>query len=195
MSNKGILIILSGPSGVGKGTIREKLMLLGNLNLDYSISMTTRTPRIGEVNGTDYFFISREEFEQNIKDEKLLEWAEFVGNYYGTPCEYVEKVLKTGKNLLLEIEVEGALQVMERCQNPLTIFIVPPDMNELEKRIRGRRTEEETIVKQRLLKASKEMLLKNNYKYVVINDDANRAAGEVATIIEWHMKNNERTEN
>lgn len=130
---KGLLIIISGPSGVGKGTIRNYFMNDESLNLTYSISMTTRSPRAGEVDGKDYIFTTREKFEEEIKNGGLLEWAEFVGNYYGTPMKHVEELRNQGKNVLLEIEVQGATQVREKCPDALSIFIIPPSMEELEK--------------------------------------------------------------
>ena len=186
---KGILIILSGPSGVGKGTVREQLFKDESLNLAYSISMTTRKPRPGERDGVDYFFVEETEFEEKIKEGKLLEWAKFVGNYYGTPKDYVEQLLAQGKNVVLEIEVQGALQVMEKCPDATTIFIVPPSFEELERRIRGRRTEDEAIVQERLAKARKEIATKDEYKYVVENDDVMLAKEQIATIIKNHCTN------
>ena len=185
---KGLLIIISGPSGVGKGTIRSYFMDDASLKLAYSISMTTRNPRAGEMNGVDYIFTTKEEFEQAIKEGGLLEWAEFVGNYYGTPMEEVEKLRNEGKNVLLEIEVQGATQVRKKCPDALTIFIIPPSMEELEKRIRGRRSEPEEIVQQRLAKAQKEMQMVNEYKYIVCNDDPKLAADLISSIIKRHME-------
>lgn len=187
--NKGLLIIISGPSGVGKGTIRSFLMNDELLKLVYSISMTTRTPREGEVNGRDYIFTSKEKFEQAIGQGELLEWAEFVGNYYGTPLSVVEDLRNQGKNVLLEIEVQGAMQVREKCPDALSIFIIPPNMEELEKRIRGRHSEAEEIVQQRLAKAAGEMKMIKDYKYVVCNDDPQLAADMIALIIKRHMLN------
>ncbi len=186
---KGLLIIISGPSGVGKGTIRSFLMNDELLKLVYSISMTTRTPREGEVNGKDYIFTSKEKFEQAIGQGELLEWAEFVGNYYGTPLSVVEDLRNQGKNVLLEIEVQGAMQVREKCPDALSIFIIPPNMEELEKRIRGRHSEAEEIVQQRLAKAAGEMKMIKDYKYVVCNDDPQLAADMIALIIKRHMLN------
>ena len=188
LMKKGLLIIISGPSGVGKGTVRNYFMNEEDLKLAYSISMTTRAPRENEKDGVDYIFTSKEDFEKAIHDGELLEWAEFVGNEYGTPMSYVEKLRNEGKNVLLEIEVQGAMQVSEKCPDALSIFIIPPSMEELEKRIRGRRTEPEEIVQQRLAKASKEMKMVNNYKYIVCNDDPKLAADMIATIIRRHME-------
>lgn len=185
---KGLLIIISGPSGVGKGTIRNYFMNDESLNLTYSISMTTRSPRAGEVDGKDYIFTTREKFEEEIRSGGLLEWAEFVGNYYGTPMKHVEELRNQGKNVLLEIEVQGATQVREKCPDALSIFIIPPSMEELEKRIRGRRSEAEEIVQQRLAKASKEMQMIKDYKFVVCNEDPQLAADMVALIIRRYQR-------
>jgi guanylate kinase len=184
---KGLLVVISGPSGVGKGTVRERFMNDPELNLAYSISMTSRQRRPGEKDGVDYYFVTRQRFEQAIHNNELLEWTEFVGNYYGTPVENVETLRKMGKNVLLEIEVEGAMQVKAKCPDALTIFIIPPSMEELEKRIRGRRTEPEEIVQQRLAKANREMNMIGQYKYVVCNDDPDLAAELISVIIKRHM--------
>ncbi|MFR7591141.1 MAG: guanylate kinase [Longibaculum sp.] len=184
---KGLLIILSGPSGVGKGTVRQELFKDESLNLAYSISMTTRKPRPTEKEGVDYFFVSEEEFVAKIENDELLEYAKFVGNYYGTPKFYVEKLLNEGKNVVLEIEVQGALQVMRKCPQALTIFLVPPSFEELERRIRGRRTEAEEVVKERLDKARKEIATKDEYKYVVENDDVLAAKEKIAEIIKENV--------
>ena len=154
---KGLLIVLSGPSGVGKGTVIKELMKNDDLKLSYSISMTTRKPRNGEVDGVNYFFVDRDTFLKAIDDGELLEHAEFVGNMYGTPVSYVEKLRNEGRNVLLEIEVQGAMQVKKKCPDALSIFIIPPSMEELASRIRGRNSEPEEIVQQRLDKAKKEM--------------------------------------
>lgn len=184
---KGLLIIMSGPSGVGKGTIRKCFMDDDSLRLAYSISMTTRKPRANEVDGVDYIFTSREHFEEAIRRGELLEWAEFVGNYYGTPLAQVEELRNEGKNVLLEIEVQGADLVRQKCPDALSIFIIPPSMEELEKRIRGRRSEPEEIVQQRLAKAENEMKLVSNYKYIVCNEDPQLAAELISSIIKRHM--------
>ena len=185
---RGLLIILSGPSGVVKGTIRKYFEKDDRLNLAYSTSMTTRSPRQGEKDGVDYFFTTKEKFEEAIKNGELLEYAEFVGNYYGTPLNEVERLRNEGKNVLLEIEVQGATQVQKRCPDALSIFIIPPSMDELERRIRGRRSEPEEIIQQRLAKASHEMKMIPNYKYIVCNDDPKLAAELIKTIILRHME-------
>lgn len=185
---KGLLIIMSGPSGVGKGTVREYFMKDEELRLAYSISMTTRTPRNGEKDGVDYIFTTKSQFEEAIQQGKLLEWAEFVGNYYGTPMAEVEKLRSEGKNVILEIEVQGAMQVREKCPDALSIFIIPPSMEELEKRIRGRKSEPEECVQQRLAKADREMKMVKDYKYVICNDDPKLAADIISLIIKRHME-------
>jgi len=188
MKKRGLLIIMSGPSGVGKGTIREKLMENSHLNLFYSVSMTTRKMRPGEVNGREYYFVSREEFEENVQKDNLLEWAEFVGNCYGTPKDKVEEMRNEGKNVILEIEVQGATKVLNKLDDVTSIFIVPPSMEELEKRIRGRSTETEEVIHSRLAKAASEFECKSHYKYVVVNDTVERAANEIKEIIEKAME-------
>lgn len=186
---KGLLIILSGPSGVGKGTVKAILMQDKELNLNYSISMTTRKPRLGEIDGVDYFFVSKERFNEAISKNELLEHAIFVNNYYGTPKCYVDQLLNEGKNVLLEIETFGAQQVMDiyKDYGYISIFLKCCDLQELEKRIRGRRSESEEVIHQRLSKAKKELLLEKNYQYSVLNDDVNRAANEIISIIKNHQ--------
>lgn len=185
---RGLLIILSGPSGVGKGTIRKLFFDREELNLAFSISMTTRNSRNGEIDGKDYYFVSKERFEEAISNDELLEYAEFVGNYYGTLLSEVNRLRDEGKNVLLEIEVEGAKQVIQKVPDALSIFLVPPSMDELRRRIEGRKTESAEIIQERLDKAMREMELMNNYKYVVCNEDPQKAADLVATIIERNIK-------
>ena len=180
---KGLLIILSGPSGVGKGTVRAKLMQDESLNLCYSISMTTRGIRPGEENGREYYFVSREEFEKQVQEGNLLEHAEFVGNYYGTPKSKVEELREQGKNVLLEIEINGAQTVMEKCPDAVSIFLVPPSMEALEARIRGRSTENEETIQKRLAKARGELTKSGLYKFTVLNDSVDNAAAAIARII------------
>ena len=185
MIKEGLLIIISGPSGVGKGTIRRQVMSDDSLNLVYSVSMTTRTKRENEVDGVDYFFVSRDEFDENIKKGNFLEWAEFVGNRYGTPKHYVDELRRQGKNVVLEIEVEGTKQLLKTCKgsNVISIFIIPPSYEDLERRIRHRSTETEDVIQKRLSKARKEMHLKYHYEYVVLNDRPDRAGKEIREII------------
>lgn len=187
---KGLLIILSGPSGVGKGTVRQVVMRDKSLNLAYSISMTTRKPREKEKEGVDYFFVTEEEFNRNIQEDNLLEYAEFVGNKYGTPRSYVEKIRDEGKNVILEIEVNGAQQVLAKTdkENRISIFLMPPSIEELEKRIRHRRSESEEIIQQRLAKARREMNLKDAYDYVVLNDRVGLAASKIKRIIRENIE-------
>ncbi len=188
MMKKGLLIVFSGPSGVGKGTIRKLFFDRPELNLAFSVSMTTRKPRVGEVDGVDYFFVSKEEFEKSIENDEFLEYAEFVGSYYGTPLAYVEKLRNQGKSVLLEIEVQGAQEVKEKVPDALSIFVVPPSFEELERRIRGRRSEPEEIIQQRLAKADRELKTMGNYRYVICNDDSQLAADLTALIIKRHIE-------
>ena len=184
---KGLLIVLSGPSGVGKGIIRELFIHRPELNIAFSISMTTRTQRANEINGLHYHFVTKAEFEQAIANDELLEYAEFVGNYYGTPIKEVERLRNQGKNVLLEIEVQGALQVKAKVPDALTIFIVPPSMEELRRRILMRKSESEDVIDKRLAKAATEMELTNQYRYVVCNDDPHLAADIISVIIQRNI--------
>ena len=145
MAKKGLLIILSGPSGVGKGTVRKAIMAKHKVRLTYSISMTTRAPRAKEVDGRDYYFVSKEEFQRNIDEGNFLEWAEFVGNRYGTPKDKVEQLRKEGKNVFLEIEINGATQVLSKVKDDrvVSFFLKPPSIEQLENRIRKRKSETE----------------------------------------------------
>lgn len=179
---KGLLIVLSGPSGVGKGTVCKALRKRGSA-LQYSISVTTRKPRKGEVEGVHYFFRTREQFQQLIRDGKLLEWAEYVGNYYGTPVDYVKRTLNEGQDVILEIEVQGALQVRRRFPEGIFIFLAPPSLQELKKRITGRGTESDSLIENRMNAAKSEMELMENYNYVVENDQVNRACDRIEAIV------------
>ena len=188
---KGILVILSGPSGVGKGTVRSYLIKDQSLNLCFSVSMTTRRPRPGEIDGKDYFFVSNERFEEAIKNGELLEYATFVEHSYGTPKNYVDELINEGKNVLLEIDTSGACQVMEKCKDEpyVSVFLVCQSLEELEKRIRGRKSEPEEVIRDRLEKAKKELLLESKYQHVVLNDNPERAATEIANIIKEKISN------
>ena len=187
---RGLLIIMSGPSGVGKGTVRLELVKDKKLNLFYSVSMTTRSPRPGEVDGSDYYFVSHEEFDRQIADGNLLEWAEFVGNKYGTPKDKVDAKRNAGVNVLLEIEVKGTGQVLSKLQGDkdvVSIFIAPPSIEELERRIRGRSTEPDDVIKKRLARCEAELELKSQYEYIVVNDDLAECVEEVKNIIRSRM--------
>lgn len=187
---RGLLIIMSGPSGVGKGTVRLELVKDKKLNLFYSVSMTTRSPRPGEVDGSDYYFVSHEEFDRQISEGNLLEWAEFVGNKYGTPKDKVDAKRNDGVNVLLEIEVKGTGQVLSKLQGDkdvVSIFIAPPSIEELERRIRGRSTESDEVIKKRLARCEAELELKSQYEYIVVNDDLAECVEEVKNIIRSRM--------
>lgn len=183
MKERGLLIVLSGPSGVGKGTVRQAIFSQGDTEFEYSISVTTRKPREGERNGVDYFFKTREEFEHMIENKKLLEWAEYVGNYYGTPVDYVEQTLSEGKDVFLEIEVQGALQVREAFPEGLFIFLAPPSLSELQNRIITRGTESEDLIRNRMAAAKEEIEMMDAYDYVVENDDVELACERIKAIV------------
>ncbi len=183
MSDKGNLIVLSGPSGSGKGTVRQALGRYRN-NLYYSVSATTRAPRPGEVHGTDYYFVSREEFEQMIEANELLEWAEVYTYYYGTPRMPVEDALNQGLDVVLEIDVQGALQVKERFNEAVLIFLLPPTPEELGARLKGRKTDAPEEIQTRLEWAKREVKLLNRYNYLIINDNVEEAAKRINSIIE-----------
>ena len=187
---KGLLIILSGPSGVGKNCVRQEIMKDNKLNFVYSISMTTRERREKEVDGRDYYFVSEEEFQKNIDAGNFLEWASFVGHRYGTPKDKVEELRKQGKNVFLEIEINGASQVMERVKDDrvISIFLMPPSFKALENRIRKRKTEPEEVIQERLQKGLKEMTMTENYDYIVVNDKVSRAAQEIVDLVKARLK-------
>ena len=175
--------MLSGPSGVGKGTVRKALFNQEDIQFQYSVSATTRNPREGEVNGVDYFFKMREEFERMIANDELLEWAEFVGYYYGTPIAYVEQTLQQGKDVFLEIEVQGALQVKKAFPEGVFIFLAPPSLSELKSRIVGRGTETEDVIHNRLTVAKEEIEMMDAYDYVVENDEVQLACDRIKAIV------------
>jgi guanylate kinase len=183
LNQRGLLIVLSGPSGVGKGTVRKALFEMPEQEFVYSVSMTTREPRPGEVDGVDYYFVSREEFERQIAEGNLLEYAEFVGNYYGTPKDKVEEQLNKGKEVILEIEVNGALQVRDKCKDAVFIFLVPPTRKALYDRLKQRGTEAEERILARIEKANKEFKLAHQYDYIVVNDEIYNAADRIMAII------------
>lgn len=183
LNDRGLLIVLSGPSGVGKGTVRSALFKMEGHDLVFSVSMTTRKPRIGEIDGKDYFFISKEKFEANIRDRKMLEYAEFVGNYYGTPLDTLERYLEDGREVVLEIDVQGAEQVRESMPDAVFIFIAPPSLEALANRLQIRGTEPVDVIKQRIEKARREIKLAYKYDYIVVNDSVENAADKILAII------------
>jgi guanylate kinase len=181
-SDRGLLIVLSGPSGVGKGTICTALRQCSP-ELVYSVSATTRNPRAGEAEGVNYFFKSKEQFRSMIERDELLEWAEYVGNFYGTPRSFVEQTIASGKDIILEIEVQGALKVKEKFPEGVFIFILPPSLEELETRIQGRGTETTDSIRNRLNVAVEEIRLLDHYDYAVVNDKVEAACERIRSII------------
>ena len=184
---KGLLIVYSGPSGVGKSTILHEVLKDESLNLEFSVSMTTRLPREGEVDGKDYFFVSKETFKKAIEDDKFLEHARYVENYYGTPRDYVEQERNKGKNVILEIDVQGGLQVIEKCSDCISIFIMPPSIDELRSRLSGRGTEKEEVINKRVDEAQREIKQGSVYKYHVVNNDIETSIKEVSDILKKEM--------
>lgn len=183
MNRKGILIVVSGFSGAGKGTIMKKL-LEDHDNYALSISATTRAPREGEVDGREYFFKTREDFEKMIAEDGLIEYAEYVNNYYGTPKAYVEKKLLEGKDVILEIEIQGALKVKEKFPQTLLLFITPPDVETLKNRLIGRGTETLEVIESRMNRAAKEAEGIEEYDYLVVNDTLEECVEEIHHIIQ-----------
>lgn len=183
MPERGLLIVLSGPSGVGKGTVRKAIFDSDDTDFEYSVSMTTRGMRDGEVEGVDYFFRTRDEFEALIDAGQMLEHAQYVGNYYGTPLEYVNQTLDTGKDVFLEIEVQGAMKVKEKVPDGVFIFLTPPDLVELKSRIVGRGTDEIAVIEERMKVAKAEIEMMSHYDYAVVNDEVPLAVERVKHII------------
>lgn len=187
MKDKGLLLVISGFSGAGKGTVVKRLL---EQHKDYalSISATTRSPREGEQNGREYFFKSREEFKRMIENSELIEYAKYVDNYYGTPKAYVEEQLKQGNNVILEIEIQGALNIKSIFPDAVLLFIMPPSAKELERRLVGRGTEDEATIKARLLRAGEEAQGVENYNYIVINDDVDECVETIDCIVKSEKK-------
>lgn len=181
MMRKGLLFVVSGPSGAGKGTICKKL--LERLDIDLSISMTTRSPRPGEIDGVNYYFTTKEQFEQGISDHSFLEYAQVYGNYYGTPRQTVCKKMEQGTDVVLEIDIQGALKIREAYPEGIFIFILPPSMAELRKRITGRGSETEDAINVRMGSALKEVSYIDKYDYCVVNGELEEAVSRVSAII------------
>ena len=192
INTRGLLIVISGPSGVGKGTVRKALFEREGHNLVYSISMTTRSIRKGETDGVEYHFVSKEKFKQEIAKGNLLEYAEFCDNYYGTPLDKVNEQLNAGQEVVLEIEVQGAMQVKQKMPEAVYVFIAPPSMSALEERLINRGTESKEIINKRLEKARKEVKMAKEYGYIVVNDTVDNAADRIMAIIRAEHAKTER---
>lgn len=183
MKRRGILVVVSGFSGAGKGTLMKQLVKTYD-TYALSVSMTTRSPRPGEEEGKEYFFVTPEKFEEKIASEGLIEYAVYCGNYYGTPREYVEMQLERGKDVILEIEIQGALKVKERFPSALLLFVTPPSMKELKRRLLGRGTETEDVVRSRLSRACEEAEGIEKYDYLVVNDELDTCVKEMHALIQ-----------
>ena len=181
MVKRGVLAVISGFSGAGKGTIMKELVQRYPYFL--SVSATTRSPRSGEMDGTDYFFHTRDEFQRMIQKHELIEWAEYVGNYYGTPKKAVQQQLEEGKDVLLEIEMQGGMHVKEQFPDALLIFVTPPSADDLKKRITNRGTETPAEISRRLARAAEEVFYMQSYDYIVVNDDLEQAIAQIHQII------------
>ncbi len=181
---KGLLIVFSGPSGVGKGTVRKGVFDKLGDKLYFSISMTTRGIREGEKNGVDYYFVAKEQFLKELDRDNLLEYNEYVGNFYGTPKDVVLEKINQGKDVVLEIDVNGAKQIKEKMPNCVSIFVAPPSLDALKERLVGRNTDSPEVIEKRLKKAETEIRLAGTYDYIVINDKVEQAVDEVISIIE-----------
>ena len=179
--NKGMLIVVSGPSGCGKGTLLAEI--LKSDKFFYSVSATTRNPRPGEADGVNYHFLSKERFEELIAQDGVLEYAEYCGNYYGTPKKPVEDMLSEGKHVILEIEVQGAMKIMEKCPEAIFVFILPPSLKELRRRLNKRGTETEDVIEKRLSEAAGEIKQAYKYDYTVINGELSAAVDDLNSII------------
>lgn len=193
LNESGLLIVISGPSGVGKSSVRKALFDMPNNNLVYSVSMTTRKPREGEKEGVDYYFVDEQTFLKNIDEGAFLEWAKFVGNYYGTPKFEVDRLIDEGKEVVLEIEVDGALQVRNKVKDGVFIFLVPPSKKDLINRIVTRGTEDNKTMNERIEKAEAEYRLAYKYDYIVVNDDLQNAADRIMAIIRAEHARTERS--
>ena len=182
MNEKGKLIVISGPSGAGKSTVVFKA-IEGKNNVCFSTSVTTRKPRPGEVDGKEYFFVDLDRFREMVENDELLEHAEYVANSYGTPRSYVEQKLSDGMDVILDIEVQGARQVNEKMPDAVKVFIIPPSMDELKRRLESRGTDTARAIEARLIRARQEYKEADFYDYIIVNDNADKAAGELSAIM------------
>lgn len=189
--NRGLLVVLSGPSGSGKGTVLKRAMQK-NEQLELSVSVTTRAPRAGEIDGVNYYFLTPEAFQNLLAEDGLLEWAEFCGNFYGTPREKIEQRLNEGKDVVLEIEVQGAMKVRAAFPDAVLIFNLPPSLEELKNRLTGRQTEPPEVVEKRLNTAVWEISQAENYGYVIVNDNVEDAANAFLSILSSEKCKTER---
>lgn len=188
MSHNGILVVVSGFSGAGKGTLMKELLTSHPQQYALSISATTRKPRTGEEHGREYFFLSKDEFEQMIEADDLIEHACYVGNYYGTPKSYVLEQMKAGRDVILEIEIQGALEVKKKFPDTLLLFVTPPSAKVLEHRLRGRGTETEDVIRDRLKRAVEEADYMEHYDYLLVNDDLEVCTEEMHQLIQAQKK-------
>ena len=194
MNKSGLLVVVSGPSGCGKGTVLKQL-IENDEHVFYSVSATTRSPRVGEVDGVHYYFISKEQFEEQIASGGMLEYASYVGNYYGTPKQAVEEKCAAGYDVILEIEVQGAMQLREKCPNAVFVFIIPPSMEELEHRLVNRQTETQEVIQNRLNTARTELQFAPKYDYIVVNQTVEQAVSDIRAILQAEKCRSNRMEN
>ncbi len=194
MNKSGLLVVVSGPSGCGKGTVLKQL-IENDEHVFYSVSATTRSPRVGEVDGVHYYFISKEQFEEKIASGGMLEYASYVGNYYGTPKQAVEEKCAAGYDVILEIEVQGAMQLREKCPDAVFVFIIPPSMEELEHRLVNRQTETQEVIQNRLNTARTELKFAPKYDYIVVNQTVEQAVSDIRAILQAEKCRSSRMEN
>ncbi len=194
MNKSGLLVVVSGPSGCGKGTVLKQL-IENDEHVFYSVSATTRSPRVGEVDGVHYYFISKEQFEEKIASGGMLEYASYVGNYYGTPKQAVEEKCAAGYDVILEIEVQGAMQLREKCPDAVFVFIIPPSMEELEHRLVNRQTETQEVIQNRLNTARTELKFAPKYDYIVVNQTVEQAVSDIRAILQAEKCRSNRMEN